>query len=92
MCLWASDIVIGYSADTNDVPLAGIGGQPQPRKLSVASYGPIPADIVYAQPLRFTTDRALVPELSSCSRRDGSLPQRRGESPSDGGDPPAYGF
>ena len=41
MCLWASD----------DVPLARIGGQPQSRKLSVAAYRPIPADIVYAQPL-----------------------------------------
>ena len=65
MCLWASD----------DVLLAGIGGQPQSRMLSVAIYGPIPADIVYVQPLRFTTDRALVSELSSCSRRGGSNPQ-----------------
>ena len=40
-CLWASD----------DVPLAVIGGQPKSRKLSVAIYGPIPADIVYSQPL-----------------------------------------
>ena len=65
MCLWASD----------DVPLAGIGGQPQSRKLSVAIYRPIPADILYVQPLRFTTDRALVSELSSCGRRGGSNPQ-----------------
>ena len=49
MCLWAS----------NDVPLAGKGGQPQPRKLKDAAYGPIPADIVYFQPLWFTVDRAL---------------------------------
>ena len=49
MCLWAS----------NDVPLAGEGGQPQPRKLKDAAYGPIPADIVYFQPLWFTVDRAL---------------------------------
>ena len=79
MCLWASD----------DVPLAGIGGQPQSRKLNDAAYRPIPADIVYVQPLRFTTDRALVPELGSCSRRGGSNPQRRGDSPPDGDDPPA---
>ena len=49
MCLWASD----------DVPLAGIRGQPQSRKLKDAAYRPIPADIVYFQPLWFTVDRAL---------------------------------
>ena len=49
MCLRAS----------NDVPLARVGGLLQPRKLKDAAYRPIPADIVYFQPLWFTTDRAL---------------------------------
>ena len=50
VCLWASD----------DVPLARVRGQSQPRKLRDATYGPIPADIVYVQPLWFTIDTALL--------------------------------
>ena len=50
MCLWAS----------NEVPSAGEGGQPQPRKLKDAAYrsisADIVADIVYFQSLWFTVD------------------------------------
>ena len=50
VCLWAWD----------DDPLAGVGRQPQHRKLNDAAYRAIPADIVYAQPPWFTTDRTLI--------------------------------
>ena len=56
MCSWTPAHVLWAS---NDVPLAGEEGQPQPRKLKDAAYRPIPADIVYFQPLWFTVDRAL---------------------------------
>ncbi len=44
---------------SNDAPVARVGGQPQPRKLKDVAYVPIPADMVFFEPLWFTVDRAL---------------------------------
>ena len=74
---------------SNDVPLAGEGGEPQSRKLKDAAYRPIPADIVYFQPLWFTVDRALfwLKELQTVSVPRTHGPPRFAESPEIG----AYG-
>ena len=83
MCLWAS----------NHVPLAKVGGQPQPRKLKDAAYRPIPADIVYFQPLWFTVDRALfwlkelqrvpVPRITHGPPRFAESPEMEADGPPD---------
>ena len=89
MCLRAS----------NDVPLAGVGGRPQPRKLKDAAYGPIPAGIVYFQPLWFTVDRALfwlkepqrvpVSKLTHGPPRFAESPEMEADGPPDDDYPPA---
>ena len=58
MCSWTTAHVLWVS---NDVPLAGEGGEPQSRELKdTDAYRPIPADVVFAQPLWFTTNRTLI--------------------------------
>ena len=79
---------------SNDVPLAGEGGEPQSRELKdTDAYRPIPADVVYFQPLWFTVDRALfwlkelqrvpVPRITHGSPRFAESPEIEAYGPPD---------